>query len=174
MSDWTDLFALLAAEDNGADYQAIDDAWSEVRRSLYLFAAVADLESFGLRAEEDLDALVDEVLLHIQTPAVVTSLRDTSSPFVAVMRIIRERADALGRQRGRIALPDDDAGDRGNRMDYLLESLTDQEVQVFLLHFGEGRTAPDIAAQLELPISRVLQQLIRVTSRVRELFSHRN
>jgi len=179
--DWDRLLAELASERArrraaGASTPASDEAWEELGRR------VRGIGRFFV-TRDDLDDLVQEVLMKLQSPGVLRRLRAARAPagYLAVMvrhaatDLIRRRAAPLGTtqrvEEGARDLSTVLEGlDREKRVAALRQvvaRLSDGDRLLLRLRFWEEMSMADIARRLGVPYSTVAVRLFRMLRRLR-------
>lgn len=131
-----------------------------MKKSAYSMAEAEDIVQ-----ETFLRALEHEELLDSMSQVQCRAWLYKTAKNVCIDRIRRVRAEPLLTRRDGIT---DDLTEA--EVAQLCSVLTDQERQLFLLHYFEGYPATELAAQFQMPASTIRTRLFTARSKLRKLY----
>lgn len=156
--NWTELLARLEADlqaRKGDATAADEDAWQTLAQVLSHQAGVLRASYSDLQTQ-DIEDLVHDVLLKLQSTDAMRRLRAARSVEGYLFVTLRNAATDLLRRKSKVLIGGD-----------ILESLDDEDRQLFEKRFSQNMSIADIATDTNTSYSFVAAKLFKMLSRLR-------
>jgi len=160
-SNWTELLGRLevdlqARTGDAAHIKSDEEAWQLLAQVVWDHARVLR-SSYSDLNSQDIQDLVHDVLLKLQSTSALRRLRAARSTEGYLFVVLRNAANDLLRRQKAEKLVEKDT----------LESLDESDLQLFQMHFWHDMSISDIAAQTNSSYSTVAAKLFRMLAQLR-------
>ena len=186
---WETLLARIEADlkarKSGADENLLDNSAWETLEEILLYQGRVVVPHAGLEYE-DIEDIVHGVLLKLQSIEVIRRLQATRSPEGYTFVMLRNAANDLARKRQlerRLFSPIEDLGPSDEALSSpefvraieessiaktVLQHLTEEEMSLIRMRFGEDMSIAEIAAAMKMSYSATAVRLFRILHRLRK------